>query len=52
MLDDFLARACGHRLGKEFAHFCEHRQHFDFVEEALGRLDVHEVADAIGNLVE
>ena len=50
--DDFFARAGGNGFGKEFAHLGEHGEHFDFVEKALGRFDIHEGADAIGDLIE
>ena len=50
--DDFFARTGGNGLGKELAHLGEHGEHFDFVEEALGRFDIHEGADAIGDLIE
>ncbi len=39
-------------FGKELAHLGEHGQHLDFVEEALRRLHVHELADAVGDFVE
>ena len=39
-------------LRKELTHFGEHGQHFDFVEEALRRLHVHELANAVGDFVE
>ena len=51
-LDHFLARPGGDFLGKEFAHFGQHGQHLDFVEQALRRLNVHEHLDAVGNLVQ
>ena len=51
-LDDFLAGAGLNRLGKELSHFRQHGKHFYFVEKALRRFDVHEVANAIGDFVE
>ncbi len=46
------ARAAGDSLGEEFPHFRQHGQHFDFVEEALRRLYVHELPNAIGNFIQ
>ena len=51
-LDDFFARAGRNGLREELAHFGEHGEHLDFVEEALRGLDVEETADAIGDFVE
>ncbi len=51
-LDDFLAGAGGNFLGKELAHLGQHGQHLDFVENALRRLDVHEVLDTFSDFVE
>ena len=51
-LDDFLARAGRHRLGKKLAHFGQHGKHLYFVEKTLRRFHVHESADAVGHLVE
>ena len=50
--NDFLAGAGGDQLGKEAAHLGEHGQHADFIEKALGRFDIHELADAAGDFVE
>ncbi len=50
--NDFLARSRRNGLGEKLAHLCEHGQHFDFVEKSLRGLHVHELADAVGNLVE
>ena len=50
-LDHFLTRAGGNLLGEKLAHFGQHGQHLDFVEDALRRLDVHEVLDPVGDLV-
>ena len=52
LADHFLARAGWNRLGEELAHLSEHGQHLDFVQEALWGLDVHERADAAGDLIE
>ena len=52
LADDFLARAGGNRLGKELSHLGQHGQHLYFVEKALRRLHVHELADAVGDFVE
>ncbi len=50
--NDFLAGSAGNNLGEKTAHLGEQRQHFHFVEEALRRLDVHELADTGGDFVE
>ena len=50
--NDFFARSRGNRFRKELPHFGEHGQHFDFVEETLRGLYVHELANAVGNFVE
>ena len=48
----FFARAGGDRLRKELPHFRELWEHLDFVQEALRRFYVHELADAVGYFVE
>ncbi len=50
--NDFFARSRGNCFRKELPHLREHGQHFDFVEEALRRFDVHELADAVGHFVQ
>ena len=50
--DDFLAWPSRNCLGEEFSHFRQHGQHLHFVEETLRRFYVHEMTDAVGNLVE
>ena len=52
VLDDFLARPALHFFGEELAQVGQHGQHLDFVEQALGRLHVHEVLDAVGDFVQ
>src|SRR5690349_23805377 len=49
--EDFFAWAVADCFRKELSHLREHRKHLHFVEKALWGFDVHEVADAIGNLV-
>jgi hypothetical protein len=51
-LDDFFAGAGGNGLGEKFSGFGEEREHFEFVEKALRRFEVHENADAVGKFVE
>ena len=51
-LDDFFAGAGRNRLREKLAHLGEHGEHFDFIEETLGRFDVREGADAVGDLIE
>ena len=48
----FLAWSGGNCFRKELPHLGQHGQHFDFVEKALRRFYVHELADAIGDHVE
>ena len=50
--NDFLARSGGNCFRKELSHFRQHGQHFYFVEESLRRFYVHELANAVGDLVE
>ena len=50
--DDFFTRAGGNRLRKELSHFRQHWQHLHFVEKTLRGFHVHEVANAVGDLVE
>ena len=50
-LDDFLARARGHGLGKELPHFSQHGKHLYFVQKTLRRFHVHESPDAVGHLI-
>jgi hypothetical protein len=52
VLDDFFAGAGGDGLGEELSGFGEEREHFQFVEEALGRFDVEKHFDAVGEFVE
>ena len=48
----FFAAAGRNCFRKKIAHLGEHGQHFDFVEKSLRRFHVHELADAVGNIVE
>ena len=50
--NDFLARSAGNSLRKELAHLGQHGQHLHLIQKSLRRLHVHEVANAVGNLVE
>src|ERR1039457_1122786 len=51
-LDDLFAGAGGHRAREELSGFRQQRKHLELVEETLGRFDIHEHADAGGDLVE
>ena len=52
MPNDFLARSGWNRPRKKLAHFGQHGEHFDFVEEALRRFHVHELTDSISDFIE
>jgi hypothetical protein len=52
VLDDLFAGAGGDGLGEKLSGFGEKGKHFEFVEEALRRFEVHEDADAVGEFVE
>src|ERR1700688_2079216 len=51
-LDHFLAWSGGNRARKKLAHLREQGKHLELVEEALGRLYIHEHPDTTGDLVE
>ena len=42
----------GDEFGEEFSHLGEHGEHADFVEEAFRRAQIHQLANAVGNIVE
>ena len=52
--DDFFAGRIfgGDKFGEEFSHLGEHGEHADFIEEAFGGAEIHELANAIGNIIE
>jgi hypothetical protein len=45
-LNDFLAGACRHRAREKLSCLGQQREHFQLVEEPLGRFHIHEHADA------
>ena len=51
--DDFFAGGifCGDEFGEEFSHLGEHGEHADLIEEAFRRAKIHELADAVGNII-
>jgi hypothetical protein len=51
-LDDLFAGAGGHGLWEKFSGFGEQWNHFKFVEKTLRGFEIHEDADAVGELVE
>ena len=52
--DDFFAGRVfgGDKLGEEFSHLGEHGEHADLVEEAFGGAEIHQLANAIGDIIE
>ena len=50
--DYFFAGAGGNCLGEKLPHLGQLRKHFYFVQKSLGGFNVHEGADAGGDLVE
>ena len=52
--DDFFAGCIfgGDKFGEEFSHLGEHGQHANFVEEAFGGAKIHELANAVGDIIQ
>ncbi len=52
--DDLFAGSIfgGDKFGEEVSHLGEHGEHADFVEEAFGGAEIHELANAVGDIIE
>ena len=52
--DDFFAGRIfgGDKFGEEFSHLGEHGEHANFIEEAFGGAEIHELANAVGDIIQ